>query len=464
MAFRIVVWPRYLWESGKRTGETMDTSDTPEPALRPGEIELVSDDDGGVLCLGEPADVEAYISKLTSLAVQHGQQPPLSFTAATKAGAIAATGANLKVTSGTYLKLTAESEALLRKYRAMPGRNGAIRGVAQASDGTIKGLLQFKKVAMTAERTASIQLMMVTASLQASIKDVEKAVERVGEKVNELTKKVDADWKGNVVGIHNMLRDAVRSVDEHGVLTDVMWDGVASSLGDISYQVAKVREYLDLQVRGLQTDGLSTPNPKGRADRLEKLVSSNMIGEALQLLVIVEDSRYLWHRLAIERTALASPDQMNIVTATARAHLRQDIVDDQAMLARLYELLQQYGSRTDGELLRYRSGVKMGRSVAQLRDSFEAFRDARRLQLLSWQDPYQPTWGAVGKRLKQQTAKAIEGTQSGLGNVLDAGQRFGVLSERAISEAASAAGEQVREAQSAMTDALRKASDRKRKQ
>jgi hypothetical protein len=442
----------------------MDTSDTSESDLRPGEIELVSDDDGGVLCLGEPADVESYISRLTALAVQLGRESAVSVTAVKKAGAIAATGGRLKATSGTYFKLTAESEALLRKYAAMPGRGGTIRGLAQGGDGKIKGLLEFKKVPMAAERAASIQLMMVTASLQASIKDVEKAVERVGEKVNELTKKVDADWKGNVVGIHNMLRDAVRSVDEHGVITDVMWDGVAGSLGDISHQVAKVREYLDLQVRGLQADSSSTRNAKERADRLEKLVGSNMIGEALQLLVIVEDSRYLWHRLAIERTALASPAQMDIVTATAKAHLRQDIVDDQAMLTRLYELVKQYGSRTDVELLRYRSGGKMERSVADLRDAFEAFRDARQLQVLSWQDPYQPTWSAVGNRLKQQTTKAIEGTQSALGNVVDASQRLGVRSERAISEAASAAGDQMRETQSAVKSAWRKANDRKRKQ
>jgi hypothetical protein len=442
----------------------MDTNDTSASDLAPGEIELVSDDDGGVLCVGEPADVEAYLSQLTALAMQHGHDSAGFITTVTKAGAIAATGANLKTTSATYFKLTAESEALLRKYHAMPGRGGAIRGVAQAGDGTIMGLLQFKKVALTAERAASVQLMMVTASLQAAIKDVEKAVERVGEKVNELTKKVDADWKGNVVGIHNMLRDAVRSVDEHGVLTDVMWDGVASSLGDISHQVAKVREYLDLQVRGLQADSLSIPKANERADRLQKLVSSNMIGEALQLLVIVEDSRYLWHRLAIERTALSSPDQMDIVTATAKADLRQDIVDDQAMLARLYELVQQYGSRTDIEVLRYRSGGKMERSVAQLRESFEAFRDARRLQVISWQDPRQPTWNAIGNRLKQQTMKAIEGTQSGWENLADVSQRLGVRSERAISKAANAAGEQMREAQSAVKSAWREANERKSKQ
>ena len=441
----------------------MGTGETAESDLSPGEVELVSDNDGGVICIGEPADVEAYISQLTALAVKHGQASAVSATTIRKAGAIAAAGANLKVTSGTYFKLTAESEALLGKYAAMPGRGGAIRGVAQAGDGTIKGLLQFKKVALTAERAASIQLMMVTASLQASIKDVEKAVERVGEKVNELTKKVDADWNGNVVGIHNMLRDAVRSVDEHGVLADVMWDGVASSLSDISHQVAKVREYLDLQVRGLQNDSLSTPNAKERADRLEKLVSSNMIGEALQLLVIVEDSRYLWHRLAIERTARASADQVDIVTVTAKAHLRQDIVDDQAMLARLYELVQHYGSRTDGEVLRYRSGGKMERSVAQLRDSFEAFRDARRLQVLSWQDPYKPTLGIVGKKVKQQATRAIEGTQSGWENVVDASQRFGVRSERAISEATSAAAEHMRAAQFAVTNAWQRARERKGK-
>jgi hypothetical protein len=138
--------------------------------------------------------------------------------------------------------------------------------------------------------------------------------------------------------------------------------------------------------------------------------SSNMIGEALQLLVIVEDSRYLWHRLAIERTAQANADQVDIVIATAKAHLRQDVVDDQAMLVRLHELLLRYGSRSDREILHFCSGSTMERSGRQLRDSFEAFRDARRLQIQSWEDPYQPTWSAVGTRLKQHATRAIEST------------------------------------------------------
>ena len=116
---------------------------------------------------------------------------------ATEAAAVGASGLAVVASSGEYLRLTTESAAKVKQFGEQFDQTGAMRGWVK--DGNkFAGQLAFEPVSMAAEQALALQTAAVSLALKSAIADVQKAVEEVADKVDDIRKQMRARLQGDV--------------------------------------------------------------------------------------------------------------------------------------------------------------------------------------------------------------------------------------------------------------------------
>ncbi|MEQ3553903.1 hypothetical protein WIS52_25800 [Pseudonocardia nematodicida] len=134
----------------------------------------------------------------------------------------------------------------------------------------------------------------------------------------------------------------------------------------------------------------------------------------LRLLVVAEQSLYLWQQLRIARVSSVEPDVLEDAVADAHAVLAEHLEADGALVANLRPALDAYGVLKPTEFHRSRSGRRLRSSVESLRHDLDYFVTARGVQIEGWVPLVSPT---VRDALRHARAVAI-----GVGGtVLDTG-------------------------------------------
>jgi hypothetical protein len=168
-------------------------------------------------------------------------------------------------------------------------------------------------------------------------------------------------------------------MDRTGTLPSVNWDTVAGLGPELVQGIEKLRLYVRLRVDNLaRTQGV-----KKRASGLHELVDESRFGEVLQLLVVAEDSHYLWQRLRIERSRTSDPDHVSEIIESAHRLLREDLKADRDLILGLHEWLVEYGSLKPLEIDHVLSRNKLEAAVPRARRELDEFVEARRLQVAS---------------------------------------------------------------------------------
>lgn len=135
---------------------------------------------------------------------------------------------------------------------------------------------------------------------------------------------------GDVIGHHQALRRTVLMLDESGQLPTADWDSLAPLGPGLEVVVERLRAHIRKSI-----DGFDASRPvQERASYLQKAVEDNRLGESLELLVIAEDSLYLWQRLRIERVKHTEPEHLELVVASARKMLADHLAADGELLLR----------------------------------------------------------------------------------------------------------------------------------
>jgi hypothetical protein len=145
--------------------------------------------------------------------------------------------------------------------------------------------------------------------------------------------------------------------------------------------------FLLLSLRGLPLDAPADE----RARKLRYLVSEGRFAEALGLLVVAQQSLYLWHRLRLMHIAVREPEHLAPANAEARRLLQQNEEADGELIKELYEVLSNYGGLRPLEVHRRLSRRRLQDDVAALREAFEMFARARNAQVSSWPEAQDPT-------------------------------------------------------------------------
>lgn len=378
-----------------------DEADSDEAGV---EVSLVVQDDG-LLVAGEPAAVDRYVAQLRQFGRSLGN-PELTAQALADTASAATALAALGATSGTYFSMSPESLKLYQSGNVMPGSRGYFRGVF-TDGGGITNLAQFQEVSLVAEQALSIQMMMATVALRVAIGEVQQAVERVEGKVDDLVVLTKARTIAGVVGNHRLLAEYVDRMDRTGALPDVDWDTVAGLGPELAQGIEELRRY----VRGHVEKRSHTRGAKKRAEGLRELLDVVRLGEVLQLLVVAEDSHYLWQRLRIERSRTSDPAHVGEITMSANRLLREDLEADRDLVLGLQEWLIEYGKLRPLEIHRILSRNSLEADVPRLREAVDEFVDARRLQIVSWTDLERPTLEQVQAEVRRHAIEAREGVR-----------------------------------------------------
>ncbi|AHK33026.1 hypothetical protein OPAG_00230 [Rhodococcus opacus PD630] len=343
----------------------------------------------GLLVAGDQSSVQMFLDKLrfnavSAIEVAGVDSQSLAGTAALAAG-LAAMGAQ----HGTFVRLAPESVDLMKKFHVIPGNPGFNRMMVADAAGKFRGQMQWQQASLAGTRALSIQLTVAVIALQTAIAETTHAVERVEGKVDAILNLAKASVIGDVVGHHQSLKRTVHTLDETGKLPSADWDSIAPLGPNLEVVVEKLRAHIRLTVEGFD----AAKPVQDRASYLKKAVEDNRLGETLELLVIAEDSLYLWQRLRIERVRQTEPENLELVIATARQMLAEHLTADGELLLRGRTELAHYAAIKPLEIVRWMSSGQLKRDIVQLREDLDSFATARRSQVQGWQDHEDPGIG-----------------------------------------------------------------------
>src|SRR6185369_6209421 len=234
-----------LWS---KEGDVSD--ETAAPQHDPGELTVYVAEDG-LLCVGDRTVVDTYIAALQRKAGRSLSDLAIDRQSLLDIGAAASALEALHATGGEYFQMSPSSLENFKNLGVVPGADGYFKGTVRSANGQFFANLDFQQVSLAPTRAISIQLAVATASLRAAMKDVERAVERVEGKVDDLAARAHAATLGDVLGSHRLLRQHVATLDETGVLPETTWQSVAALGPQIAIGIEKLRQFLSQRVKNL---------------------------------------------------------------------------------------------------------------------------------------------------------------------------------------------------------------------
>jgi hypothetical protein len=351
---------------------------------------VVSEHPSGTLLVGDETAIAEFVARWeaeTGVAVRSvGLSGSDRATAIAQAAAVGSTGATAVQFAWALRNVPTGGSATLRLWIT----NASGRIVSNKAVGPAPVVLG---------------VIALTAAAQAATERIGEALDRVEGKTDELLRLAGAERTGDVVGHHRLLRRRVDRIDEGGRLGEVDWSTVAYLGPELEVSVERLREHALRLARDLPT-GLAAPE---RVRRLERVVQDGRLGEVLRLLVVAEQSLYLWQRLRITRVGDVEPDALEESVSDAHAVLAEHLEADSVLVENLRAALDAYGVLKPSEFHRTLSGRKLRWSVEMLRRDLDYFVTARGVQVEGWVPLVAPT---VRDALRHARTVAIESGRS----------------------------------------------------
>ena len=427
--------------SRKRTSmnETPSSSSSPAHLTRTGTAALdvpgttgpgnelaVSVEPEGILVAGNPEVVAGYLARLTDLA---GEALDVSGVSKTSMANVAAAAVGVKAIAaqaGQFVRLSPDSVQALKTYKVMPGNNGFFRMTVVDEAGKFRQQLQWQKVPLGPTQALSLQLLAVQVALEVAIASVNESIARVEGKIEQVLVLAQASRVGDVVGHFTTLDRLVTTLDEHGALPTADWESVAGLRPTLNVTIERLREHVKRTLAGFD----ATRPVQDRADYLRRAIEENRLGETLHLLVVSEQSLYLWQRLRIARVQATEPQHLQMVLDDARTVLAEHFERDGELLLHARSELSHFAKmhRLDG--FRWGATHNLKHDIVKLKDDLDDFAQARGSQVMGWTDHESPSvvdalaevgsraasaGGAVAGAAGKAIGAGVSGVGSGLG-------------------------------------------------
>lgn len=376
--------------------------------LNSGELVAVVEPEG-LLVAGDDEAVQGFLEKLRFNVEGVLDVVGADTTSITGAAALAVSLKSIGAHHGTFVRLDPKSVELLKKFKVVPGDPGYNRMTLTDAAGKFRGQMQWQQASLVGTRAISVQLTMVAIAIQTAIAETTQAIERVDGKVDALLALANATVIGDVLGHHLHLQRLVRTLDETGALPTADWEAVAPLGPTLEVVVERLRAHVRTSI------ALFDPAQpvQDRAATLHRVMENNKLGESLQLLVIAEQSLYLWQRLRIERVLHTEPEHLELVVSSARQMLADHLAADGKLLTKARTELAGYAAIKPLEIVRWMSAAQLKVNMVQLKDDLDTFAAARRADVQGWQDHEDPTINdaldEIGRNIKSigNTARAI---------------------------------------------------------
>lgn len=408
------------------TGSSSD--DLPGLVLDEGEI-VVSVSQEGLLLGGNPAAIEGYVERIRGTAGHAIDVLGIDRTTAGNAAGLAAGTAAFLGQTAKFVQLHPDSLKAIRKGELIPGTDGFYRMMTRGTDQKFVSQLQWKKANLTPTRMMSLQMVAVQLALKTAIAEVEKSVERVEGKVEEVLRLAHAHRSGDVLGDRVTIDRMTTYLDRHGSFSDADWDSIAGIGPALNRTVEQLRHHAD---RTLQSFDATKPIQE-RADFIIKAVDSNQLGETLSLLVVAQESLFKWQRLRLARVEATQPEHVQQVLDDTRDLLTRQLAEDDALFQRARDILEAVAKTEAIDGFRFWSVQGLQRSLPTLRSDIDQFGTSRRAHMQEWQEFRAPS-------ARDAANAAIEQVSDTATTALGVASKTGTLALGAASEGVNKLG------------------------
>ncbi len=380
---------------------------------------VVSVQPEGLLVGGDPDAVESYLKQIQDSTTYAMQVVGVDKASLGNATGVAASAASLLGQSAKFVQLHPESVKAIDKYNLIPGTDGFHRMMVRGADNKFAKQLQWKRADVTPARLMSAQMLAVQIALKTAISEVEDAVQRVEDKVEEVLRLAQASRSGDVLGDRTSVDRMVSYLERHGSFSDADWDWISGIGPGLNRTVEQLRQHA---IGTLKTFDPTRPIQE-RAQFIVNAVEGQALGETLSLLVVAEESLFKWQRLRIARVEATEPEHLQKVLDDARELLAHQLIADGELYRRAQEVLNAV-SRTEAiDGFRFWSVQGLARDLPKLREDLDRFAKARRAQAQEWNDFQAPTpmqaVQAAADRASETATQAISAATEGYVRVSD---------------------------------------------
>jgi hypothetical protein len=265
----------------------------------------------------------------------------------------------------------------------------------------------------------SAQMLAVQIALKTAISEVEDAVQRVEDKVEEVLRLAQASRSGDVLGDRTSVDRMVAYLEKHGSFSDADWDWISGIGPGLNRTVEQLRQHA---IGTLKTFDPTRPIQE-RAQFIVNAVEGQALGETLSLLVVAEESLFKWQRLRIARVEATEPEHLQKVLDDARELLAHQLIADGELYRRAQDVLNAVSKTEAIDGFRFWSVQGLARDLPKLREDLDRFAKARRAQAQEWNDFRAPTpleaVQAAADRASETATQAISAATEGYARVSD---------------------------------------------
>lgn len=308
---------------------------------------------------------------------------PVSSTTKTAMGAIAALGPVLQAaaavrgssaTGPTLFRLDPVGQAMFDAGTLAPKGDGMFRLFGRAADGTFSGHGAITPVTMAPQQLVTAQLAIATVALTAAIKEVQAAVERVESKVDLLRDLLDADRDGEILGANRSLRRRAAQLGYEQAMSDADWHAIDDIGIGVEQQIERLRSFVRKRVQAAEDEGTRITG------RLNAIEHARDVAATLALLVVAQDSLFLFQQMRVLRIRTTEPEFAVAAADEARALLQEHATEDADLIDRLRTLVADRVPVEALEVVRFRTASEIARISPEVDETLSWFADQRGLR------------------------------------------------------------------------------------
>lgn len=367
----------------------------------------------GVTVIGDPVEVDAYLKQyaIDTSGMRMSIPPAKLQQAFGSGGLLARLGANSVakyMSSNDIVSAPAQDAAKLG-----PAQYAELRMVTR--DPVSKRFTSNTLVspATFALKAAAPELIAIEAALQvvvAQLDQIQRDVAEVHEDTQDLLAQANAQRLGDIYGHHRVLARHSAGLDKGQTLTDTDWSSLASLGPVLEVGVARLQAYLGESVRGLD----ASDDFDKRSAKLASLVKRGTFVRTLELLIVAQQSEYLWQRIRLERVRTAEPDALQQTLTNTGELLAEHLASDRELANQLREVLGTYAVLRLSEVHHIFIGDRLAKDRRTLADGVDRFVELRTRQVANWDDLHDATLGDALRVASAQAGRLASEARRGI--------------------------------------------------
>lgn len=311
----------------------------------------------------------------------------------------------------TVFQLDAAGQAMFDSGALSKAGDGFFRLFGQGADGKFIAHGALEPVSMGAQQLATAQLAMATVALTAAIKEVQEAVERVEDKVDLLRDILDSERDGEILGANRTLRRRAENLGFDSTMSDADWHAIDDLGVAVEQQIERLRSFIRKRLVVAEDEGRKI------SGRLDAVQHARDVAETLALLVVAQDSLFLFQQMRVLRIKATQPEFAPSAVAEASALLDQHTTEDADLVHRLRTLVGERVEVEALEVLRFRTALEITRLAPEVNETLAWFADQRALSYESFEVPPLPTAAEVVDEVKERGAAFTAGTKRAFGGL-----------------------------------------------